>query len=177
MKHLESIKESYPELYRYCERAEAYAKEDPEASLMKAGKALEYMVKNLEKSQLEPVVWIHEHRNDCINELQQHGTIDSDFATALHQLRVLCNDAADERSAEPTAENAKKAVEILEDLIPRFARTIPELTAIREEGPYAVEEKKSEKAACKKAAKAGGLLALGGMAAAAVLTIIFGSKG
>lgn len=174
MKYLDSIKETYPELYRYCEKAEAYAKDDSEASLLKAGKALEYMVKNLEKSQLEPVVWIHEHRNDCINELEQHGTIDETFAGELHQLRVLCNDANDERNPEPTEEDAAKAVALLEGLLPKFAKVMPKLATLRKEGPYPEGKKKSVH---KKVAKAGGLLALGGMAAAAILTVIFGSKG
>ncbi len=174
MKYLDNIKETYPELYRYCEKAEAYAKDDPEAALLKAGKALEYIVKNLEKSQLEPVVWIHEHRNDCINELEQHGTIDATFAGELHQLRVLCNDAKDERNPDPTEEEAARAVALLENLIPKFAQVMPELAAVRKEGPYPEAKKHSSH---KKVAKAGGLLALGGMAAAAILTVIFGSKG
>ncbi len=173
MKHLETIKESYPELHSYCVKAEAYAKDDPEASLMKAGKALEYMVKTLEKSQLEPVVWIHEHRNDCINELQQHGTIDAAFATSLHQLRVLCNDAADERNEAPTAEAAAKAVELLDGMIPAYAKVMLELAAIRKEGPYPVEKKKEIR---QKAAKAGKVAAALGVVAAAALTVIFGSK-
>lgn len=174
MKQFDALQKEYPELYKYCYKAEEYMKEDPESSLLKAGKALEYMVKTLEKNQLEPVVWIHEHRNDCINELAQHGTIDEDFASELLKLRILCSDALDDRNEkEPTVEDAEKGMALLSSLVGRFIHTMETLGNMRKTGkttpkPMGVNRKK--------AAKAGKLLALGGVIAAAALTVIFGSK-
>ncbi len=174
MANFETLKESYPELYKYCNKAQQYVNEDPDASLLKAGKALEYMVKLLEKNQLEPVVWIHEHRNDCINELEQHGTIDEDFAGELNQLRILCNDALDERKEEEaTVEEAEKGLALLSSLTGRFEKTMDKLLKMRATGKV---EPKPMGVNKKKAAKAGKLLALGGVIAAAALTVIFGSK-
>lgn len=173
MEHFEKLKDTYPELYKYCYKAEQYVEDDPDASLLKAGKAMEYMVKTLEKNQLEPVVWIHEKRTDCINELEQHGTIGEDFAKELHQLRILCNDALDERKEDATPEEAAQGLALLESLADRFTSSMKKLEAMRKSGkvtpaPMGVNRKK--------AAKAGKLLALGGVVAAAALTVIFGSK-
>lgn len=174
MARFDTLKDTYPELYRYCYKAEQYVEDDPDASLLKAGKALEYMVKTLEKNQMEPIVWIHEKRTDCINELEQHGTIGEDFAAELHQLRILCNDALDERKEEEaTKEEAEQGLALLESLFPRFTSSMKKLEAMRKTGkvthaPMGINRKK--------AAKAGKLLALGGVIAAAALTVIFGSK-
>lgn len=174
MERFEALKETYPELYKYCHKAEQYVQDDPDASLLKAGKALEYMVKTLEKNQLEPVVWIHEKRTDCINELEQHGTIGEEFADELHQLRILCNDALDERKEEEaTQEEAEKGLKLLTTLTVRFTAVMDKLSHMRKTGkvtpaPMGINRKK--------AAKAGKILALGGVIAAAALTVIFGSK-
>ena len=173
MADFETLKETYPELYRYCTKAKQYVDDDPDASLLKAGKALEYMVKMLEKNQLEPVVWIHEHRTDCINELEQHGTIEEDFADELHQLRILCNDAMDEKVEEATVEEAERGLALLTSLTAKFETAMDKLAKVRKTGKVTPKPMGVNK---KKAAKAGKLLALGGVIAAAALTVIFGSK-
>ena len=173
MADFETLKENYPELYRYCTKAKQYVDDDPDASLLKAGKALEYMVKMLEKNQLEPVVWIHEHRTDCINELEQHGTIEEDFADELHQLRILCNDALDEKAEEATVEEAEQGLALLTSLTGKFETAMNKLSTMRKTGKVIPKPMGVNK---KKAAKAGKILALGGVIAAAALTVIFGSK-
>lgn len=173
MADFEKLKENYPELYRYCTKAKQYVDDDPDASLLKAGKALEYMVKMLEKNQLEPVVWIHEHRTDCINELEQHGTIEEDFADELHQLRILCNDALDEKVEEATVEEAEQGLALLTSLTGKFETAMNKLSTMRKTGKVTPKPMGVNK---KKAAKAGKILALGGVIAAAALTVIFGSK-